>query len=171
MQRFIFGMLAICAVIQSLSAEDDLLQIKTIGFEGVVVSDKEPEEKELNLIEVMARPGVPFSSKFKTGARTVTVSGELTEVDDGSCRVTFKYLRTIDTGKRVPAPDGTEQPILDQQSSAGVFVLMKDMPIVVGGLESKSEAKPRAAWLNNRAKVTKSKINHELLLTRSGAEQ
>ena len=95
----------------SLSADDFLLRLDTMGFRDKTQNDELRGETILESIEVVVRVNQPFYCRSTIGAAKISFSGLLEQLNDGKFRTHIRYHRSIESGESIKGPNGLPIPI------------------------------------------------------------
>lgn len=134
MKRFILLALAVhasCAA--SAIADDYLVRLDAIGYVDVPASERDPEEAVLYSIEVVVRPQTPFHAKAQIGPQTLTLSGKISQFENGDFVGQVRYAHSADTGIIIPTEDGRGKPSRSLSSSQTQIMIGLGDSVCIGG--------------------------------------
>ena len=137
-RSIVLAMVVCCSCASFAVAEDYLLRVDAIGFVDRLPAEKDLPETTLRSVEVVVRPDSPFHTKTIIGAETVIVSGKLCPKDKGGFSLQILYMRTVDTGIRLPNELGIKKPSLDTTALHTTNAIAIDESFALGGFETKT---------------------------------
>ena len=113
-----------------------------IRIDTVAVSPEDADEEELTRsMELVARPGKPFSGRVVFGASTLMMSGRLVPSADtpGAWQVDVRYVHKVDTGDRIPIARNRWEPVIDTSETETTVVVRPGEEVFLGGFETLRE--------------------------------
>ncbi len=169
--------LLVMIAVNSVSAEELLLQIDLMGFKDVPLSEIDqtkpfgleahPNEKRLWSVEAIVLPDTPFKYKYTSGDQIRIVSGKVTEDKDGKWKVELECHDKLKIGT-VPGLDGP-QDIYDLTICRSTVSVDLNQPLRVGGgSESSRSLDPKNPKVE---KVTYSRHHFVLTLKENNGEE
>jgi len=104
MQRLllVLGLWLMCST-TGFSA-DYLLQMETVGYKDVPLSEKDPKEELQQSLELFVKTDVPFYVKARDDKDAVLAKGILTVAENGKFSISLKYVHWIGTVDQEPEP-------------------------------------------------------------------
>lgn len=122
----------------------DRAKLETLGF-------------ELESLEIQVKVGETFRSKFRSGKRSIFVSGQLTkEPDRPEFLLTIKAVEKIRTGDRIPLVSGGFQEVVDEANADTVVRLIETETVLISGFEVRNQ--------NDQSGKVSSSYRHRLLV-------
>jgi hypothetical protein len=91
-------------------AKQYVLRLEEVGYFDVPESEKAPQGRMLNSIEVLTEPGAPFHSKVASGVTALSLTGRLTAMKDGDFAVQLKFVHVVARGSAEQPEGGTPAP-------------------------------------------------------------
>jgi hypothetical protein len=158
-RSIVIGLAIQCVSTSATIADDYLLRLESIGYVDAPSTEDSPKETVFRSIEIVARSESTFYGKVKTGRQTLQLAGELRAAERDTFRVNIHYIHATDTGRITLTDDGKQTPVLDTSSLRTTVVISLGKPLSLGGLEGSTVTQ------GAKAKHTKSKIRHVLVLT------